>query len=129
MYSEATLVMRKYCNRSEFSKSGNGWKYPFWCPLIPKKCFLAHGLYGCTYYRFKWEKVVYKISQERFVLERWNLLCYPGMVQWRDCNNLVKIGVSLIQISTKVNVASYFGKKANFLILYMIPYYTGSILR
>jgi hypothetical protein len=42
--------MRKYCNRSKFSKSGNGWKYPFWDPLIPKKWFLAHGLY-VTYVR------------------------------------------------------------------------------
>jgi hypothetical protein len=37
--------MRKYYNQSKFSKSGNGWKYPFWGPLIPKKWFLAHGLY------------------------------------------------------------------------------------
>jgi hypothetical protein len=39
------------------------------------------------------------------------------MVQGRDCNNLVKIGQSLIQISTKVNVASdleNFSKKMQF---------------
>jgi hypothetical protein len=41
------------------------------------------------------------------------------MVQGRDCNNLVKIGQSLIQILTKVNVASNFEKKnPNFFILY-----------
>jgi hypothetical protein len=42
------------------------------------------------------------------------LVCYPGMVQERDCNNLVKIGQSLIQISTIVNDALL--KKIHFLI-------------
>jgi hypothetical protein len=36
------------------------------------------------------------------------------MVQGRNCNNLVKIGQSLIQILTKVNVASNLEKKINF---------------
>jgi hypothetical protein len=57
----------------KFSKSGNVWKYPFWDPLMPKKVVFnpwSVRTYVCTTYMFKWEKVVlYKISQERFVIE------------------------------------------------------------
>jgi hypothetical protein len=46
------------------------------------------------------------------------LVCYTGMVQGCDCNNLVKIGQSLIQISTEVDVVSNFEKKYFFHTLY-----------
>jgi hypothetical protein len=47
-YSGAILVM-EVLQSVQIFKSENGWKYPFWGPLIPKrKLFLAHGTYVRT---------------------------------------------------------------------------------